>query len=233
MRRQPVAFALVDTAFLADSKWRKLSRRLTEPTAFNSAIGAWLRILTAARRNGLPEVNSGEEAEDQTYLPDLIAAGLLTETGIPDKPYRAWAPARPTYQSDLTPRAHLAPKVTDAPSVTETPFPPLTRASTPLPSLLLNSLEDGGVQGGLLIRKPFVDPLLEQIRAAVIERYGEDQPIVPTRLPTAVEQERETHRLEALALHERYLRGELGPAEYERLRADVGKPDDDLTRLHA
>ena len=36
-----------------------------------------------------------------------------------------------------------------------------------------------------------------------------------------------------MSLHERYLNGELGPAEYERLRADIGKPDDDLTRVDA
>ena len=83
------------------------------------------------------------------------------------------------------------------------------------------------------MRKPFADPLLEQIRTAQVATYGEEQSTVPTRLPTAAEQERETHRLEALALHERFQRGELGPAEYERLLADVGKPDDDLTRLHA
>jgi hypothetical protein len=85
------------------------------------------------------------------------------------------------------------------------------------------------------MRKPFADPLLEQIRTAQLATYEVDGPIVPepTRLLTAAEQEREAHRLEALALHERFQRGDLEAAEYERLRADVGKPDDDLTRLHA
>lgn len=130
MRRQPVAFALIDAAFLADSKWRKLGKRLPEPTAFNSAIGAWLRILTAARRNGLPEVDADEESEDPTYLPDLIAVGLLTETGIPDKPYRAWAPARPKYPSDIAPSV---PKVTGAPG---SPFSTPDSVSTPFTSTL-------------------------------------------------------------------------------------------------
>lgn len=76
MRRQPVAFALIDAAFLADSKWRALGRRLPDPAAFNSALGAWVRVLTAARRNGLPDVDAGEESEDPTFLPDLIAVGL-------------------------------------------------------------------------------------------------------------------------------------------------------------
>ena len=84
---------------------------------------------------------------------------------------------------------------------------------------------------------PFTDPVLIAQRAAILERYGEEQdhPIVPapTNILTAAEQEREAHRLEAYALHERFKRGEFGLAEYERLLADVGKPDDDLTRLHA
>ena len=74
MRRQPVAFALVDAAFLADTKWRKLRLRLPDPQAFNSAVGAWLVILTAARRNGLPDLDCAEEAEDTTYLADLGAS---------------------------------------------------------------------------------------------------------------------------------------------------------------
>ena len=104
MRRQPVAFALIDAAFLADSKFRGLRRRLPEPRDFNSAVGAWLIVLTSARRNGLPQVDAADEAEDSTYLPDLIAVGLLTEEGIPEGPFKAWAPARPKYPSDM---AHL------------------------------------------------------------------------------------------------------------------------------
>jgi hypothetical protein len=127
MRRQPVAFALIDAAFLADSKFRKLGRRLPDPTAFNSALGAWLRILTAARRNGLPTVDAHEESEDPTYLPDLIAVGLLTETGIPEKPYRAWAPARPKYPSDFASNVPNVPSAPNAPQVLpgapSTPFP--------------------------------------------------------------------------------------------------------------
>jgi hypothetical protein len=130
MRRQPVAFALIDAAFLADSKWRALRRRLPEPRDFNSAVGAWLIVLTAARRNGLPDVDAAEEAEDQTFLPDLLAVGLLSETGVPDKPFRAWAPARPKYPSDV------APKTPDAPRATSSPFPPPDSVSTPFTSLL-------------------------------------------------------------------------------------------------
>ena len=38
MRRQPVAFCLIDTAFLADSKWRALRRRLPEPRDYNAVL---------------------------------------------------------------------------------------------------------------------------------------------------------------------------------------------------
>lgn len=138
MRRQPVAFALIDAAFLADTKWRALRRRLPDPTQYNSAVGAWLIVLTAARRNGLPDVDAVDEAEDPTYIPDLVAVGLLTETGIPDKPFRAWAPARPKYPSDLAPSAPKAPNATD------TPFPPPTSVSTPFPSTLIPSTPKTG-----------------------------------------------------------------------------------------
>ncbi len=135
MRRQPVAFALVDAAFLADSKFRKLRQRLPESRDFNSAVGAWLIVLTSARRNGLPSVDAAEEADDDTYLSDLLAVGLLCESGVPDKPFAAWAPARRKYPSDLA---------TDAPSATNATYAPkysVSEPSTPLPSTLLTSQE--------------------------------------------------------------------------------------------
>jgi len=128
MRRQPVAFALVDAAFLADTKWRALRRRLPAARDFNSAVGAWLIALTAARRNGLPGVDAAEEAEDPTFIPDLVAVGLLSEDGIPEKPYREWAPARPKYPSDLAPKVPNAPKTPPTPS--DSVSPPLPSIST-------------------------------------------------------------------------------------------------------
>lgn len=130
MRRQPVAFALIDSAFLADSKWRKLRTRLPDPRDFNSAVGAYLIALTAARRNGLPEIDVAEEVEDATFLPDLVAVGLLTPNGLPEKPFREWAPRRPSYPSDLAPSAPNAPSA---------PTTPARKSSTPLPSYPLNS----------------------------------------------------------------------------------------------
>lgn len=135
MRRQPVAFMLIDAAFMADSKWRALGRRLPDPKEFNSALGAWIRVLAAARRNGLADVDAFEEADDGTFLPDLIAVGLLTVAGIPEKPFRAWAPARPKYPSDA------------APSVTNVTNTPPDSVSTPFPSHLIVSPTEEGVRG--------------------------------------------------------------------------------------
>jgi hypothetical protein len=165
MRRQPVAFALIDAAFLADSKFRGLRRRLPDPGEFNSAVGAWLIVLTSARRNGLPQVDAEDEAEDSTYLPDLIAVGLLTEEGIPEGPFKAWAPARPKYPSDVAPSAPDAPKVTNAPS---SPFPPPNSASTPFTSTLIPSSK------GPREVKNSVDrnPELRAQREAIVARYG-------------------------------------------------------------
>jgi len=79
------------------------------------------------------------------------------------------------------------------------------------------------------------NPLLAEIKAAVEAKYGEETAIVPepTRALTAAEREREANRLEALALHERFQRGEIAEGAYERMRADLGKEPDDLTRLDA
>lgn len=99
---------------------------------------------------------------------------------------------------------------------------------------------DGGERenGGRPRPRPSIesDPLLAEIKAAQLEQYGPDNtPIVPepTRALTAAEREREATRLEALALHERFRRGEITEPIYERLRADIGKEPDDLTRLEA
>jgi len=47
---------------------------------------------------------------------------------------------------------------------------------------------------------------------------------------SALDAEREARRLEANALHKRFLDGEISEAMYERLRQDIGKEPDDLTR---
>jgi len=78
------------------------------------------------------------------------------------------------------------------------------------------------------------DPELRAQRDAQRARYGDgqDDP-VPLKAMTAAEQERESRRIEGLALHERFKRGELTEPQYERLLTDIGKEPDDLTRLPA
>lgn len=137
MRRKPVAFVLIDAAFLADVKWRNLRRRLPDPAAFNSAVGCWLVALTAARRNGEPCIDVAEEAEDGTYVADLVAVGLLTPDGFPPHSFAEWAPARPKFPSDAP--APSAPNVPNAPKVAS------AKSSPPLPSIQGSSSE--GVQG--------------------------------------------------------------------------------------
>lgn len=141
MRRQPAAFFLGDVSFLSDPKFRALARRLTDPDDFNSAVGAFFIALAAARRNGLPEIDVVTET-DSRFADDLRAVGLLSPDGFPEKPFRAWAPGRPRYPSDVAPSA---PNVTDAP---ETPETPVRSLSLPLPSIpITSSLEEGGVGG--------------------------------------------------------------------------------------
>ncbi|HUT78938.1 MAG TPA: hypothetical protein VM285_14670 [Polyangia bacterium] len=154
MRRRSGLFALIDVAFLADPKWRKLAVRLPEPRDFNSAVGAWLLVLTAARRNGLPDISVIEEVGDATFIPDLIAVGLLCETGIPEKPFREWAPRRPSYPSD---RAPSAPKAPSAPETPITPTPLLS--STPSSRDTTNEEVRPLASNGLSLDKAALDGL--------------------------------------------------------------------------
>lgn len=149
MRRQPVAFFLGDAAFLSDSKFRQLARRLHDPDEFNSAVGAYWIALAAARRNGLPSLDLSMETQSR-FLPDLIAVGLLVVDGFPDKAFREWAPSRPKYPSDTK-----SPPATDAPSApndsegSETSVSSASALPTPspLPSLPINSPGGGAGEG--------------------------------------------------------------------------------------
>lgn len=99
MRRQSVAFFLGDVGFLSDPKFRKLARRLSDPDDFNSAVGAYFIALAAARRNGLPDVDVVGET-DSRFVGDLMAVGLVTETGFPGKAFGSWKPSRPPYPGE-------------------------------------------------------------------------------------------------------------------------------------
>jgi hypothetical protein len=100
MRRQAVAFFLGDAAFMADPKFRALARRLPPVAAggrdddFNSAVGAFFIALAAARRNGRPDLDAEAET-NSSFIPDLVAVGLLCETGFNGGPFRDWAPTGP------------------------------------------------------------------------------------------------------------------------------------------
>lgn len=143
VRRQPVAFFLGDAAFLSDSKFRQLARRLTDADDFNSAVGAYFIALAAARRNGQPDLDLASETQS-SFLPALIEVGLLVVEGFPDKAFGSWAPARPKYPSDT--KVTSAP---NAPSATDAPFTPASEPSLPLHSLPIPSSTGGGAGEGL------------------------------------------------------------------------------------
>lgn len=87
-------FALIDIAFLSDPKFRlKLSRLLPDPDDYNSAVGAWLIALCAARRNGSPEIDVAAETGTR-FAAQLLAAELVIGTGFPSEAFQRWAPRR-------------------------------------------------------------------------------------------------------------------------------------------
>lgn len=127
VRRQSVAFFLGDVGFLSDPKFRKLARRLTDPDEFNSAVGAFWIALAAARRNGLPTIDVASET-DSRFIPDLVAVGLLTDDGFPEKAYVAWAPSRPPRPNELRPPVTnvTSGDEMDEKDKSDAPSPPLT-----------------------------------------------------------------------------------------------------------
>jgi hypothetical protein len=107
MRRQAVAFALVDAAFLADQKFRALARRLPDADAFNSAVGAWLIALADARRAGSPVIDV-PAVTGSRFGSDLVAVGLISDCGFPPKSFADWAPMSPQQASAGRARAEQA-----------------------------------------------------------------------------------------------------------------------------
>jgi len=130
MRRASSTFFLMDVAFHSNVRWRRLARRLPDPRDYQGAIGTFVVALAAARGNGLPDLDLAAETEDSPYLADLIAVGLLTPTGIPESPWKAYAPARPKYPGEST-NATNATNATESTTATES----TPRARAPLPSL--------------------------------------------------------------------------------------------------
>jgi len=170
-----VAFFLGDAAFLSDSKFRALARRLPDPDDFNSAVGAFFIALAHARRNGVPEVDASEETQSR-FIADLIAVGLLTEQGFTPGPFRAWAPSRPGRPSELATKESSVSKESNT---TDTPH---SVASTPIPSLQLISKREGvqgereDIEAFLLVRKRLPTPGQQRILDEVLERHDESGP---------------------------------------------------------
>lgn len=92
-RKRATGFALMDTAFAADSKFVRLSRRAHTPTDYAAAVGVYWLILADARRNRDRCVNW----DDFSEYPDEIAAlkdvGLLGDDGFNGPSFERWAPA--------------------------------------------------------------------------------------------------------------------------------------------
>lgn len=146
MRRQPVAFFLGDCAFLSDSKFRALARRLHDTDDFNSAVGAYFIALAAARRNGLPVIDVDLETGSR-FVPDLRAVGLFTDEGFPETSFREWAPSRPPRPSEA---ASNASKVSNESKLSQTSS---DVGSSPLPSFPFSSktTREGGPGGGDIV----------------------------------------------------------------------------------
>lgn len=132
MRRQSVAYFLGDVGFMADPKFRRLARRLSDADDFNSAVGAYFIALAAARRNGLPTIDVTAET-DSRFVPDLIAVGLLEEGGFPVTAFVSWAPSRPPRPNE-TKRDELRRSVTTSDENDKS-----DSASPPIPSIPINS----------------------------------------------------------------------------------------------
>lgn len=153
MRRTGAAFFLGDTAFLSDSKFRKLARRLTDPDDFNSAVGAYWIALAAARRNGRRELDLDTETGSR-FLDDLRAVGLLEADGFREEPFDAWAPKSPQVVAGQAraasgkrdERGRMLPAYASVTSALD-PLGELVQPSLPIPSLPINSTEEESPRG--------------------------------------------------------------------------------------
>jgi hypothetical protein len=141
MRTQPVAFFLVDVAFPANAKFRALARRLPSDDDFNSAVGAFFVALAAARRNGRPEIDALEETGSK-YVPDLVAVGLLCETGFNGGPFKSWAAMAP--QQVAAGRARAASAERTSAGTFTSALAPLDNAGTVSPALPSPPLPSSG-----------------------------------------------------------------------------------------
>lgn len=95
-RKRTGNFALLDTAFLADPKFMRLSRRTADPVAFAGCLGVFLMLLTHCRRQKSPVIRWDDWEEYAAQVALLQATGVLTDTGFDPASFEKWAPV---YQS--------------------------------------------------------------------------------------------------------------------------------------
>lgn len=100
-------FALVDAAFIADTKFRKLARLLPDLDDFNSAVGAYFVALAASRRNRSPRLDIAAETGSR-FVSELREAGLVLEAGFPPEAWAAWTPKAPQQRDAGLGRAQQA-----------------------------------------------------------------------------------------------------------------------------
>jgi hypothetical protein len=150
-RRTASAFFLGDTAFLSDPKFRALARRLPDPDAFNSAVGAYWIALAAARRNGSPILDAPTET-DSKYIVDLEAVGLLTSSGFRPDPFEEWKPLSPQQVQAGKARAAAAKRTPLGTFSSDTSaldtLDQRVQPSTPLPSNQISTTEGESLREG-------------------------------------------------------------------------------------
>lgn len=92
-RKRATGFALMDTAFAADSKFVRLARIAKSPADYAAAVGVFWLLLAEARRVKSPTVD-WDDFEDYTAQIGLLQkAGLLTADGFEVVAFDRWAPA--------------------------------------------------------------------------------------------------------------------------------------------
>lgn len=92
-RKRATGFALMDTAFAADPKFARLSRRSDTPQDYAAAVGVYWLLLADARRNRDRCVNWADFDEYPHEIAALKAVGLLSEDGFNGPSFDRWAPA--------------------------------------------------------------------------------------------------------------------------------------------
>lgn len=92
-RKRATGFALMDTAFAADSKFLRLARNAKTPTDFAAAVGVFWLLLAESRRARTREVDWDDFSEYADQIAALQDAKLLVNDGFESVAFDRWAPA--------------------------------------------------------------------------------------------------------------------------------------------